>query len=112
MSSVVKGLAQGPLKKAAGKAVAAAATTATSLAWKRLSWQGRAVLMGGSFALGAARRLNNIRHRLSGGGGGKGSKKLHTAAAAAAPAPLPAMHVPPGLPPAAAALARHAGGVQ
>lgn len=80
------------------KAVAAAATTATSLAWKRLSWQARAALMGGSFALGAARKLNNIRHRLT-GGGSKGRRRMHTSGAEQ-PAVVPAEA---GLPPAAAA---------
>lgn len=68
-------LAKGPFKKAA----AAAATAATSYAWKRLSWQARAALMGGSFALGAARKLNSIRHRLTGGsssGSERGRRRL------------------------------------
>ena len=92
MSSAVKGV----VKKAAATAVA----TATSLAWKRLGWQARAALMGGSFALGTARKLNNIRHKIfghqPGGSGGKGSgrRRLHTA-------------LPSGLPPAAAVLLAH-----
>lgn len=68
---------QGVIKKAA----AAAATTATSLAWKRLSWQARAALMGGSFALGTARKLNSIRHRLA-GSSKKGRRGVATAAGA------------------------------
>ena len=90
-------LAKGPLKKAA----AAAATAATSYAWKRLSWPARAALMGGSFVLGAGRRLNSIRHRLTGGSGGSGSRgrrRLHTTPGPAAAAPYF------GLPPAAAAM--------
>ena len=60
--------------------------------------QARAALMGGSFALGAARKLNNIRKALGGGGGSSsngGRRRLHTAAA---PVPL-------GMSPAAAAFA-------
>jgi hypothetical protein len=66
-----------PFKSAAKKAAAAAVTTATSLAWKRLSWQARAALMGGSFALGAARRLNSIRHRLAGHHAKDGGRRRH-----------------------------------
>lgn len=95
MSSLTKG----PLKKAA----AAAAAAATSYAWKRLTWQARAALMGGSFLLGAGRRINSIRHRLTGGGssGERGRRRLSSTASMAA-----ASHSF-GLPPAAA-VALHA----
>jgi hypothetical protein len=88
-STMASGAVKGLLKKVGATALA----TGTSLAWKRIGWPARAALMGGSFGLGAARKVNNIRHRLT-GQGGKERRKLHTAAA------------PPtaGLPPAAAAL--------
>ena len=96
-SSMASGAVKGLLKKVGATALA----TGTSLAWKRIGWPARAALMGGSFALGAARKVNNIRHRLT-GQGGKERRKLHTASAP----PLMPPTAPPmvGLPPTAAAL--------
>jgi hypothetical protein len=71
MRSPVRGLLSSPALR---KAAAAAATTATTLAWKRLGWQARAALAGGSMLLGAAKKLNSIRHRLT-GAGSSGAKK-------------------------------------
>lgn len=79
----------------AKKIAATALTTATSLAWKRLSWQARAALTGGSLALGAYRRLRGVRETLTGGRGkaaGEGRRRLHAASG------------PMDLPPAASAL--------
>ena len=82
----------------AKKAAATALTTATSLAWRRLSWQARAAWVGGSLALGAFRRLAGIRKALGGGGGReareRGRRRLNSGAAAG----------PVGMPPGAAAL--------
>lgn len=78
----------------AKKVAATALTTATSLAWKRLSWQARAALTGGSLALGAYRRLRGVRETLTGRGkaAGERRRRLH---AASAP-----MGLPPALKPA------------
>lgn len=89
-------LAKGPLKKAA----AAAATAAYGYALKRLSWQARAALMGGSFVLGAGRRLNSIRHRLTGSGsnsssGERGRRRFTSMSGLAAA--VPHFGMPPGL---------------
>ena len=100
-------MSSGAVKGLVKKAAATAAATATSLAWKRLSWQARAVMMGGSFALGAARKLNGIRQRLTGGGGGgtdKGRRRIHTYVAAAQQPALGATAVAGAWSPAAAAL--------
>lgn len=81
--------------------------------------QARAALMGGSFALGAARKLNNIRKAISGSGGGdnKGRRRLSTTAPAAlglspAAAPLAAQRpsVTSGSPVWAAAVGEACGG--
>lgn len=52
----------------AKKVAATALTTATSLAWKRLSWQARTALTGGSLAIGAYRKLRGVREALTGRG--------------------------------------------
>ncbi|KAI3426368.1 hypothetical protein D9Q98_008740 [Chlorella vulgaris] len=63
----------------AKKAAATVVTTVTSMAWKRLGWPARAALMGGSFALGTARKLNGVRHRLKGDQPAKnGRRKMST----------------------------------
>ncbi len=79
----------------AKKVAATALTTATSLAWKRLSWQARAALTGGSLALGAYKRLRGVREALTGRGRApseRGRRRVATAGAAM------------GVPPAAAVL--------
>lgn len=65
----------------AKKAAANALTTASSLAWARLSWQARAAWVGGSLALGAFKCLSGIRKALGGGSGrevrDRGRRRLH-----------------------------------
>lgn len=80
------------LPPAAKKLAATAVSSTTALAWKRLGWQARAALAGGSLALGAFKRINGIRRALTRKDSG-GRRRLHASGVA-----------PPALPAAAAAL--------